>query len=324
MPRPERQLEPGMIQHLMWHGNRHEVIFSMQEDFQLFVRLLERFTAYYAIKLHGYCLMTNHIHMIAEPSRDNLPYFMQRIGHIYAATFNHKNDLLGHVFSGRYRPVAVATDEHLMAVSRYVHLNPVTASIVKQPQDYAWSSCQEYLGLRGNSFVCTERVLGDYFKRPSESVSKAVESYCSFLYERVEGDGLPRISKIGGIWIYEDRLESQDASTRNCAPTEPLECCEGLTIGFVREIIEDNWQNTHQLPAGMGHDPNDRRDAALYLARALTGATYPEISREFSVEPSTARIAVNRFRRKLAQRAWLRDQVGSLAQLIKAAILPNR
>ncbi len=319
MPRAERQLEPHVIQHLMWHGNRSEVIFSIEEDFRFFVELLERFTAYYAIKLYGYCLMVNHIHMIAEPTRDNLPFFMQRIGHKYATTFNVNNDLLGHVFSGRYRPVAITTDEHFMAVSRYIHLNPVKARLVERPEDYTWSSCREYLGLRSTSFVQTERVLSDYFTGIGGGHDQAVESYRSFLYERLEDEGLPKISKIGGIWIYEDKPASADIQAEASQFFTDLECRKEMPISLVFSLVEQNWCRTHQLPSGLGHDANDQRDTGLYLARTLTGATYAEIAESSGMQPSTARIAVNRFRKKLTQRAWLRKQTDQLASLVLAA-----
>ncbi len=116
----------------MWHGNRQDVIFAESKDYEIFMDLLVKFATLFSVKLHGYCLMTNHVHMLAEPSKDNLPDFMQRLGYHYAVEFNSKYDLLGHVFSGRYRPVAVTTDEHFMAVSRYIHMNPVSAKMVRE------------------------------------------------------------------------------------------------------------------------------------------------------------------------------------------------
>jgi len=323
MARAQRQLEPGMIQHLMWHGNRHDVVFVDEADYKFFLSLLWVFTAYYGVKLYGYCLMTNHIHMLAEPRKDNLPNFMQRVGHAHATRFNSKHDLWGHSFSGRYRPVAVTTDEHFMLVSRYIHLNPVAAGLAEHPADYPWSSCQEYLGLRHSQFVCVDRVLGDYFQGPHNDLSEAARSYASFLYENFEGDGLPAMSKVGGIWIYEDKAASEhkgaSAGQTGSPEKRPLERCEGSSIELVDRIVAENWQATHKLPAGGGHGPTDQRDAALYLIRALSGATYPEIAKGLSIEPATARIAVSRFKRKLARRPWLREQVEELAASVRAA-----
>lgn len=313
-----------MIQHLMWHGNRTDIVFAEDEDYRFFLSLLARFTTHYSITLHGYCLMTNHIHMLAEPAKNNLPDFMQRVGQAYATRFNWKHSLWGHTFSGRYRPIAVTTDEHLMIVSRYIHLNPVEAGLSGHPADYPWSSCQEYLGLRQSPFVCVERVLGDYFQSWHGGLSEAASSYSSFLHEGFEGDGLPAISKIGGIWIYEDKPESEhsDDSTEHASSLEAQHPahCEGFSGELVRRIVSENWQATQRLPGGAGLGPNDQRDAALYLTRALSGSTYPEIAGEFSLQPATARIAIDRFKQKLARRPWLREQVKELAESVRAAV----
>lgn len=92
-----------------------------------------------------YCLLSNHVHLLLETLLGNLSKLMQPLQTSYTLYFNRRHRHMGHVFAQRYKALVVDRDNHLLQVSRYIHLNPVGAKLAQRPQDYRWSSYRAYL-----------------------------------------------------------------------------------------------------------------------------------------------------------------------------------
>ena len=97
-------------------------------------------------KVHAYCLMSNHYHLLIETPEPNIAIGMQWLNSTYAHRFNEKYERIGHLFQRRYADGIILTDEHLHEVIRYIPLNPVRAGLCKRPEDWPWSSCRATLG----------------------------------------------------------------------------------------------------------------------------------------------------------------------------------
>ena len=97
-------------------------------------------------KVHAYCLMSNHYHLLIETPEPNIAVGMQWLNSTYAHRFNEKYERIGHLFQRRYADGIILTDEHLHEVIRYIPLNPVRAGLCKRPEDWPWSSCRATLG----------------------------------------------------------------------------------------------------------------------------------------------------------------------------------
>jgi putative transposase len=88
----------------------------------------------------GYCLMSNHVHLVVVPARpDSLPLAMKRTHGRYAAYFNSTHASSGHVWQGRYYSCPL-DEPHVWTALRYTELNPVRAGMVTRPEEYRWSS----------------------------------------------------------------------------------------------------------------------------------------------------------------------------------------
>ncbi|MEA3560953.1 MAG: transposase [Candidatus Omnitrophota bacterium] len=99
------------------------------------------------IEIIAYCLMPTHLHLVLKQSKEKgISIFMSNILNSYTRYFNIKIKRKGPLWEGRFRRVLVRTDEQLLHLTRYVHLNPVTAYLVNKPQDWQFSSYKEYLG----------------------------------------------------------------------------------------------------------------------------------------------------------------------------------
>jgi REP element-mobilizing transposase RayT len=159
MPRPPRIHAPGAFYHVTLRGNHQQPVFFRESDRDLLDHIvaesLERLTA----RLHAYCWMTNHVHLLVQVSDAPLGLLMLRIASTYARKVQSRLETTGHLFERRYHASLVDADNYLLAVIRYIHLNPVAAALVKDPAEYPWSSHGTYMGLQDRRWVCTDFVM---------------------------------------------------------------------------------------------------------------------------------------------------------------------
>ena len=146
MPRTARAKSRTGIYHIMVRGINRQDIFHDDEDRKRYLDTLKRITVESISDVLGYCLMSNHIHLIIKEGEAGISQIMKRLGASYAYWYNLKYQRTGHVFQGRFKSENIEDDRYLLTVVRYVHLNPVKAQIVNKPEDYIWSSCKAYYG----------------------------------------------------------------------------------------------------------------------------------------------------------------------------------
>jgi len=162
MARPVRIEYPGAVYQVICRGNNRQAIFRDEQDR---IRYLEKLSFYCrdkSVDLLSYCLLGNHVHLLVETPQGNLSKMMQAFQTSYTVSFNKRYRRSGHVFAQRYKALLVDKDNYLLQVSRYIHLNPVSARIVSRPQDSRWSSYGSYLTGKGIAGLKPEMVLG-YF-----------------------------------------------------------------------------------------------------------------------------------------------------------------
>jgi REP element-mobilizing transposase RayT len=135
----------------MLRGNERKNIFIDEEDKNYFLNTLQKVKENCTYELYAYCLMDNHVHLLIQERTDGLQRTMKRIGVIYSYYFNKKYQRIGHLFQDRYRSETVEKDTYVLAAARYIHNNPVEAGIVKNAEEYKWSSYQEYIEYINNS-----------------------------------------------------------------------------------------------------------------------------------------------------------------------------
>jgi putative transposase len=159
MPRRPRLHVPGGFYHVTMRGNHRQDIFFSDEhrDWleQIVAEVIERFAA----RVHAYCWMTNHIHLLIQISELPLGAIMMRIASRYARRVQGRFQTTGHLFEKRHDAQLVDADEYLLTLLRYIHQNPVRAGIVNSVRDYRWSSHSAYLGTVSKPWVTTDFAL---------------------------------------------------------------------------------------------------------------------------------------------------------------------
>ena len=197
MARPLRPQFPGAVYHITARGNDRQNIYYDEKDNIRFLKLLGQTVKQYRWLCHGYCLMSNHYHIILETPEPNLARGMKRLNSRYCITFNKRHRRVGHVLQGRYDAVVVQKEEHLLELCRYTVLNPVRAFMVETPDDWKWSS---YLATAGKTkpppFLTTDWILAHFGKRRIA----ATASYIKFVYDGIGREG-PWNQIKGGIYL---------------------------------------------------------------------------------------------------------------------------
>jgi len=159
MARRPRPLAPGLLYHIIARGNQRQKTFLDPTDYQAYLDRLAKYRQQHRVTLHAYCLMPNHVHLLLETSSVPLPKFMQGLKQSYTQFFNRRHRKVGHLFQGRYHAIVCEKDRYLLALVRYIHLNPVRAGLVRQPDRYPYSGHGCYLAGRATAVLDPTRVL---------------------------------------------------------------------------------------------------------------------------------------------------------------------
>mgnify|MGYP003393318094 CR=1 FL=1 len=174
----------GLIVHAYNRGNNKERIFFDEQDYKAFlfrmalslgftpeelnnIDILRMLYSRIRIesgkknqfKIHSFCLMPNHFHLIIEQcGKTSISKFISRLCISYATYINKKYRRVGHLFQDRYKSNPISSDEQLMWTSAYIHMNPVKDHIVKSPEKYRWSSYNDYVGTREIKIVTNDLI----------------------------------------------------------------------------------------------------------------------------------------------------------------------
>ena len=148
MPRTARVIVPDQPHHVTQRGNRRADVFFTPEDRERYLALLADYAGRYGIEVMGWCLMTNHVHLVlVPPDREALGAALRPLHMRCAQEVNRRQGWQGHLWEGRFYS-CVLDEGHCQAALRYVEQNPLRAGLVLRAEDYPWSSAAGHCGLR--------------------------------------------------------------------------------------------------------------------------------------------------------------------------------
>jgi putative transposase len=145
MARRPRVFAPGLLYHVIVRGNQRRKTFRFDEDYKAYLDRLDKYRAKCHVRIYAYCLMPNHVHLLVETGSTPLAKFMQGLQQSYTQHFNRSYRKVGHLFQGRYKAIICHRDKYLLALVRYIHLNPVRAKLATRPERYLYSGHNSYL-----------------------------------------------------------------------------------------------------------------------------------------------------------------------------------
>ncbi len=146
---------PGYPHHIVQRGHNRQVIFAQDDDCVGYLENLQELKITFGIGVYAYCLMTNHVHLLLQPSEEvaDMGRFMKALSARTTRYFNRLEGRSGTLWESRYKSSPVQTEQYLLACCRYIELNPVRARMVSHPSEYHWSSYPARMGGEGNEWL---------------------------------------------------------------------------------------------------------------------------------------------------------------------------
>jgi len=289
MPRRPRIHVPGAFYHVTLRGNHRQDIFFCDDDRRLLNTIVAEVVDRLGARVHAYCWMTNHVHLLLQASDAPLWRVMLRIASRYARQVQRRFRTTGHLFERRYHAVLVDADEYLLTLLRYIHLNPVDARMVATIDEYAWSSHHAYLGARIEPWVTTafalsmlhrdrERAITLYRQLMDDSVGQGVAPYTDELNpndRRVLG-GDTFVASIHGLsWTPKSRKTVEQLID---------EACEQFTVTRQQLLATDRCRLAAPARAWVANQ-----------AAALQIASIASVAKLFGRDESTVRKSMARY-----------------------------
>lgn len=281
MARPTRLDYPGAWHHVMHRGARRAPIFRDDSHCVLWLEAAEEAVERFGIEIHAWSLMPNHYHMLVRSPLGSLSRAMRHLNGVYTQRVNGLHRWDGPVFRGRFRSRLVEDERYQRYLMAYIHLNPVRARLVRRPDEEAWTSYRQLVGLEALSPWLSTGARDHLFG--SAEQLRAFVGELQLGQQRWPDDLLPAFS-----------LAVRVAPARAASPAAPPERRPDIkaTLARVREITGASLAELRRASRGRGANPA-RRFAALMLMReaAISDA---EVSRALAMP--TRQVANLRYR----------------------------
>ena len=197
MPRHARLDAPGALHHIMVRGIDKSNIFRDEEDKTRFLERLGQTVQDAKCSVHAWVLMDNHVHILFRSGHDGISAVMRKLLTWYAQYFNRRHGRKGHLFENRYKSILCDEDNYLLALVRYIHLNPVRAKIIQSMAEmdkYPWSGHRAVIGKTKNPWMDIATVLSQF----GGTKRKAINDYRRFMEEGMDQGHDPQYSG-GGL-----------------------------------------------------------------------------------------------------------------------------
>ncbi|MDW7711539.1 MAG: transposase [Deferrisomatales bacterium] len=262
MPRQARLDLPGLLQHVIVRGIERRRIFFDDEDREDFVGRLSRLLVATKTQCFAWALLPNHFHLLLRPTEIPLASFMRRLLTGYAVTFNRRHKRSGHLFQNRYKSIVCDEEEYLLALVRYIGLNPLRARLASNLDEldrYPWCGHAVILGNRELPGQSVDEVLGRFGTKVKEATTRYRDFVAAGAAEgrrdELVGGGLRRS---GG----EKALRRRDAEERQAYDERILGGGEFVETLWREESLRD------RLPPRVGLEELLGRVAGAYGTEA--------------------------------------------------------
>ena len=243
MPRQARLDVPGALHHIMVRGINKSNIFDDERDKAEFLERLGQNVVEGKNSVYAWVLMDNHVHILFKSGREGISAMMRKQLTWYAQYYNRRHKRTGHLFENRYKSILCEEDHYLLALVRYIHLNPVRIKVVQtiaQLDDYPWSGHRAVIGKARHPWMDVDRVLGEF----GTTRRKAINGYRRFMEEGL-GQG-QKLELTGGGLIRSKGGWSQVLSVRRSGQKEAFD--ERILGGgdFVNAVLKEAEEKTRR------------------------------------------------------------------------------
>lgn len=309
MARKPRIHYPGAVYHVILRGNGRQDIFFDDQDRTRFYLLLQEGTERFRHRIHAFCLMRNHVHLVVQVEEIPLSRIMQNVSFRYTRWVNWRHKRSGHLFQGRYKSVLVDGDSHLLELVRYVHLNPVRAKLVDRPEQYPWTGHRAYCGTEILPWLCTDWVLSMLAKKKGA----AIRAYSAFVNDGLE-EG--RRGEFHGEGVADSRIFGGDEfSEQVTGPVEALSAKVSLAEVIAAICARYGLDAAALAMPGKNRTLSQARGMAAWIVQGLPSMTLTELAQRTGRDISSLSAMARRIeKRSVSQLSLLREKEEILRQ----------
>ena len=299
----------GALYHVISRGNQKQDIFLDDRDMKTFLSYLAEYKLRYPFHLYAYCLMKNHFHLLVGIEETPLSKIMQSLLFRYTRYFNKRYGKVGHLFQGRYKAILCDKDVYLLELIRYIHLNPVRAKWVSNPEKYLWTSHLGYLGKVRDGLIEVDSVLGQFAGKKSLARLR----YHQFVLEALHQDHQGKYYEVKdqrylGDEGFIDRIQNEKKGRENGIYDIPIEViiqevsrATGISLNRLYSLTRDR-KGAHG------------RSMVAYLARALSGYRVVDIARHFRRSPMRTSQAIIQIENRMQKEKTLMKTIEKLKE----------
>lgn len=312
MARKPRIHYPAAIYHVILRGNDRQDIFLDDQDRYRFYLYLQEGVERFRHRIHAFCLMSNHVHLVVQVDDLPLSRIMQNLSFRYTRWINWRHDRCGHLFQGRYKAVLVDGDSYLLELVRYVHLNPVRARMVASPEEYQWTGHNAYCEKEMIPWLCSEMALGMLSQKRNE----ASRAYSAFVYDGIAEE---RRGEFHGEGTADSRILGDEEFAQNLV-REGEDLPEKITVDDVISAVCRHYRLEPQMLAlpGKKQALAHARGMAALIVQDLPSCSLSEIGRRTGRDVSSLSAMAARLHARAAREpALLWDKGEILAQITR-------
>lgn len=287
MSRPMRIEYEDAYYHVMNRGRARQKIFHDSRYFELFLTCLAEAHQRFGVQILSYCLMSNHYHLLIKTPEANLGRAMRHINGVYTQRHNRLKKVDGSLFRGRYKAICVEEDSYQLQLSRYIHLNPLEAKMVKKIDDYPWSSFRYFVTqLNPPAWLYRQEIYEQL-----QAKSRLREKYRAFVALGVDEE-LAQFYNKGNTAPYMGSEAFRDWAYAQCEMDETDVSNEVIQLfrPSIEEIVERvaetfKVNKASILVSQRGRVPNNiPRWAAMHLSQELGGKKLSVIAKTFGLK----------------------------------------
>lgn len=323
MPRPPRIEFPDAVYHITSRGNGRADIFWNDDDRHRFLDQLRHHLKLASVVLYSYVLMDNHFHLLVRTPRANLSRFMQRLLTAHALYARHRHRRPGHLFQGRFKAKLVEEDAYLLAVTRYIHLNPVKTAACRRMSGqqrlerlkaYPWSSYGGY----ASAAQAQEFVNYDVLREYGRNLTASRRQYRTYVKMCLTEDDAPMLEAMAasryaiGDAEYIERTEARIERRRSGRVQDQDLDLPRRTVPLdeIDKAVARHYRIDRTMLSAHGHRAGPAKAVAVALASRLAGMSGRSVGQHYGIGAA----AVGAIHHRLTGRSEVLEVVESLAK----------
>jgi len=306
MARKPRLHLSGGYYHVMMRGNLGRGLFFSNSDRSRFLFLCQDGLERYGHRIHAFCLMDNHVHLLIQVGTIPLSRIIQNLSFRYTRYINRQTREVGHLFQGRYKAILIDDESYLLELTRYIHLNPVRSGLCETPDEFEWSSFRAYLGRMDMPWLYRQEVLARF--SPDESRARAL--FFDFVTSAMDEASKPEFEHGLSLGL----ILGDDHFTEKALYASESMLIKTPELSAVLEAVclEYDIKVSAFYEQGKSHRYSEARAMAAFIVQHIEGITLTSLSKELGRDLSALSQAAGRLQKRMKENKHLKERVNTV------------